>query len=340
MQEAQIIHHAVENLYATSGIIGDVQEAIERPATDIDGFLRLMHKAHTVRVPFISKRNLTMDHVAWLKSLPERAVVVFADASSKVKEQLRENNLSYLEASGNAFLSLDNFFLFIDRAKTAKNNTDKSSKAFSKTGLKIVYSILSNTYALETNYRNLAELSGTSIDSIGRVLHELVADKYLVKTGNRGFSIVNRQRLLNDWAALFNKTLRPKLKTRTFDFQDSNLEIRSLLNQDTAPYLDTNGLIGGELAAELMENQVIARKANVYVEGSFVDFALENNLKPAKNGRVTLTEKFWNKSDNYWENTESLASPTLVYADLLNDPSPRNLEAANHILKRNFHEPV
>ena len=334
MQEAQLIHRAIENLYATSGIIGDVQEETARPATAIDGFLRLMHKAHTVRVPFISKQRLTMDHVAWLKSLPERAVVVFAEASSNVKEQLRENNLSYLEASGNAFLSLDNFFLFIDTAKTARSTTDKSSKAFSKTGLKIVYSILSNTYALETNYRNLAELSGTSIDSVGRVLHELVADKYLVKTGNRGFSITNNQRLLKDWAILFNKTLRPKLKTRVFDFHDGSMELQSLLHQDTG------GFIGGELAAESMENQLISRKANVYVEGSFVDFALKNNLKPAKNGRITLVEKFWNKSDNYFEVSESLASPTLVYADLINDPSPRNLEAANEILKRNFHEPV
>jgi hypothetical protein len=334
MQEAQLIHRAVENLYATSGIIGDVQEETAPPATAIDGFLRLMHKAHTVRVPFISKRHLTMDHVAWLKSLPERAVVVFAEASNNVKEQLRENNLSYLEVSGNAFLSLDNFFLFIDTAKTARSTADKSSKAFSKTGLKIVYSILSNTNALETNYRNLAELSGTSIDSVGRVLHELVADKYLVKTGNRGFSITNNQRLLKDWAIIFNKTLRPKLKARVFDFHDDSIDIRSLLHQDTG------GFIGGELAAESMENQLISRKANVYVEGSFVDFALKNNLKPAKNGRITLVEKFWNKSDNYFEVSESLASPTLVYADLMNDPSPRNLEAANEILKRNFHEPV
>jgi hypothetical protein len=340
--EANLIHRAIDNLYAASGIVGEVQQvdATDVTGTSFDGVLRLLHTSHAVEVPFVVKRQLTTEQVSWLRSLDRKALIVFEKGSDAVKEQLRKDDLSYLETSGNAFLSLDDFFLFINTLKGTVHSAGKGSKAFTKTGLKIIYSLLSNSYAAEMNYRSLAELSGTSIDSVGRVLNELLADRYLVKTGLRGFKILDQPRLLKDWAPLFNKTLRPKLKTRVFDFQDSNLEVRNLLHQDTAPFIDTNGLLGGELAAELMGKQLIARKATVYVTGSFVDFALNNNLKPAKNGRITLIEKFWNKSDNYFENTESLVSPTLVYADLLNDPSPRNLEAADHILNRNFHESV
>jgi hypothetical protein len=334
--EANLIHRAIDNLYAASGIVGEVQqlEVTDATGTSFDGVLRLLHTSRAVEVPFVVKRQLATEQVNWLKSLNRKALVVFEKGSDAVKEQLRKNDLSYLETSGNAFLSLDDFFLFINTLKGTVHSTGKGSKAFTKAGLKIIYSLLSNSYAAEMNYRSLAELSGTSIDSVGRVLNELLADKYLVKTGLRGFKILDQPRLLKDWAPLFNKTLRPKLKARVFDFQDSEVELQSLLHQDTG------GFIGGELAAESMGNQLISRKANVYVEGSFVDFALKNKLKPAKNGRITLVEKFWNKSDNYFEVSERLVSPVLVYADLLNDPSPRNLEAADHILKHNFHEPV
>jgi hypothetical protein len=334
--EASLIHRAIENLYAISGIVGEAQqlEHGEVGADAYDGFLRLLHTTHTVRVPFIVKRQLTTEQVNGLKSLKEKVVIVFDKATDAVKARLRKDNLSYLESSGNAFLNLDGFFLFINTEKGTANTTSKGGKAFSKTGLKIIYTLLSSAYVAETNYRLLAELSGTSIDSVGRVLRELVNDKYLVKTSHRGYKILDQKRLVKDWATLFNKTLRPKLKARSFDFQDSNTELRSLLGRDTG------GLIGGELAAECMENKLISQKANIYVAGSFVDFALKNQLKPAINGRITLLEKFWNKSDNYWEVTEFLASPTLVYADLLNDPSPRNIEAANHVLKQNFNEPV
>lgn len=334
--EANLIHRAIDNLYAASGIVGEVQQvdATDATGTSFDGVLRLLHTSRAVEVPFVVKRQLTKEQVNWLKSLNRKALVVFEKGSDAVKEQLRKDDLSYLETSGNAFLSLDDFFLFINTLKGTVHTTGKGSKAFTKTGLKIIYSLLSNSYAAEMNYRSLAELSGTSIDSVGRVLNELLTDKYLVKTGLRGFKMLDQPRLLKDWASLFNKTLRPKLKAHVFDFQDGSTELRSLLGQNTS------GLISGELAAEHMENQLIARKANVYLDGSFVDFALNNKLKPAKNGRITLIEKFWNKSDNYWEITESLASPTLVYADLLDDPSPRNLEAADQVLKRNFNEPV
>ena len=337
-----MLQRALDNLYATSDVVGEVRQVDNANISDarFDGVLRLLHTAHAVEVPFVIKRRLAQEQVDHLKSFNRKALVVFDKGTNATKEQLRKDGLSYLETSGNAFLSLDNFFLFIDTAKSTAHTTGKGSKAFTKAGLKIIYCLLSNANAVEMDYRSLAKLSGTSIDSVGRVLNELLTDKYLVKTGARGFQMLDQPRLLKDWASIFNKTLRPKLKTRLFDFQENNRAIRSLLRRETAPYTDAGGLIGGELAAELMSTQLIARKANVYVAGSFVDFALKNKLKPTKNGRIALIERFWNRSDNYWENTEALVSPTLVYADLLNDPSPRNLEAADYVLNSNFNEPV
>ena len=334
--EASLVHRAIDNLYAASGVVGEVQktEYMSRDFNGFDGGLRLLQASHAVELPFLVDRRLAEDHIKQLKSLGEDVLIIFEQGTSELKERLRAEKINYLETSGNAFLSLDTFFLFIDTPRGPKRTENRAGKAFSKTGLKIIYALLSNGHTTKASYRNIADIAGASIDSVGRVLRELISDKYLVRAGNSEYNIVDRQRLLNDWATMFNKTLRPKLKARAFDFVDGNTELRSLLNQNTG------GLIGGELAAEAIENHLISRKANVYVEGSFVDFALKNNLQPHKNGRITLIEKFWNTSDNSFEVMQGLTSPILVYADLLHNPSPRNVEAAQHLLNSMIHESV
>lgn len=334
--EIDIVHRAINNLHSVSGIVGDANqnELFIDKTGDYDGSVRLMYRSHMAELPFVVKRTLTMNHVTWLQSLNEEVMVVFEKTTNQVKEQLRESSINYLEMSGNAFLNLDKFFLYINTNKSSKLSNSKSSKAFSKTGLKVIYSLISNPNAIHFSYRDLAELSGTSIDTVGRVLRELVVDKYLVKFSDREYKIIDLERLAKDWATLFNKTLRPKLKSRSFDLRDENLKLSNLL------YKDLGGIVSGELAADSMSNYLIGEKANIYLDGSFVEFALNNNMKPSKNGRITLIEKFWKSSDNYFEVSENLASPMLVYADLLNDPNPRNLETANRIFKKYVHELV
>ena len=237
--------------------------------------------------------------------------------------------INYIEISGNAFLSKGDVFLFIDTKKKVKLEDIRSSAAFSKTGLKVIYQLLINPDSVNYTYRELGRLAGVSIDSISRVYRELVSDKYLVKVNQRKHKIIDLERLFKDWVPLFNKTLRPKLKQRSFRFSKGE-NIHSLLD------LDFDGKIGGELAAEKLSNYNIAESATIYVKGSFVDLAKNLSLRPDINGKIQMIEQFWDDSSS--DSSDIFVGIPLVYADLIATPNPRNFETAKMIYDEFVHQ--
>ncbi|GJM33628.1 MAG: hypothetical protein DHS20C18_26290 [Saprospiraceae bacterium] len=294
----------------------------ESPKNYYDGELKFFYKGLSFDMPFVVKRRVTLTQLPFLQEdLPKEGIIIMEYASKSIKEQLRRLGINYLEISGNAYISYDRIYIFIDTNKRIKLEDTDSNAAFSKTGLKVIYHLLSNKDSINYSYRKLGEISGVSIDTIGRVYRELVRDKYFVKVSNRKYKIIDYDRLFKDWVTLFNKTLRPKLKKRSFRFSN-NQSIQSLLAANF------NGKISGELAAEKLSSYNIAEKANIYVKGSFVDLAMKLDLRPDKNGQITMIEQFWNDSS---DNSERIADLPLVYADLISDPKPRNLETAKLI---------
>ena len=53
----------------------------------------------------------------------------------KVKEELRNNKINYLEENGNAYINCEDIFIYIDTNKATKQQKEKGNRAFTKTGL-------------------------------------------------------------------------------------------------------------------------------------------------------------------------------------------------------------
>jgi len=317
--EQDILNIAIENL----STIPEVMIEIADMSNDHDGVVAILYRGSAFEMPFMVKRKVTTAQIPFLQdSLSKDAIIIFESASKPVKEQLRSLGINYIEISGNVFLSRENIYVFVDTKEKVRLEATSSNAAFSKTGLKVIYQLLINPDSVNYTYRALGELAEVSIDSIGRVYRELVRDKYLVKVDQRKHKIIDLERLFKDWVTLFNKTLRPKLKQRSFRFPKGE-NIHTLLD------LDFNGKIGGELAAEKISKYNIAEKATLYVNGSFVDLAKGLGLRPDINGEIQLIEQFWNDSS---ANSSSIfVAVPLVYADLIANPNPRNFETAKLI---------
>lgn len=282
-----------------------------------------------MELPFVVQRKIAVAELPFLQDeLTHGGILVLESASKVMREKLRELGIHYLEMSGNAFVSSANFYLFIDTNKKVKLEETDSSSAFSSAGLKVIYQLLNSSHAIQYTYRELGEMAGVSIDTVGRVYRELVRDKYLVKIDNRSYKILDYDRLFLDWVTVFNKILRPKLKKRSFR-SVGHPSVRSLFEL----YFD--GKIGGELAAEQLSARNIAEKATIYTKGSFVELAKELGLRPDAEGPITLMEQFWN---NAAESSERLVGLPLVYADLMADPNPRNLQLAKSIYHEHAHQ--
>ncbi len=329
--EQEILNIAIKNLSTATGLMIETNDLLKPFNNFHDGVLTIFNKGVQIEIPYTIKRKITVAELPFLQDLPpKKGLIILEYASKSVKEQLKRLEINYLEISGNAYISFDKIYIFINTNKRIKLEGNDSNAAFSKTGLKVVYQLLINKNSIDYSYRNLGEISGVSIDTIGRVYGELIRDKYVVKINNRKHSILDYERLFKDWVTLFNKTLRPKLKKRSFRFSN-NQNIQSLFEANFS------GEIGGELAAEKLSKYNIAEKANIYVKGSFVELAMKLNLRPDSNGQVTMIEQFWNDTS---DKNKKVVDLPLVYADLISDPKPRNLKTAKLIFNEYFYQPI
>lgn len=325
--EKDILYNAIENFSKYAAFNLEVSSLSSYSNTDrYDGELLLKSKKKIFNFAFLVKVKLTFSKISTIDQLNdgENNIILISDYIPKLlKTHLKRKNISYLDLAGNAFITNDKgVFIYLETNKNLRFTIGKSNRAFSKSGLKVVYQILINDQVINMSYRDIGELSKVSIDTVGKVIKELLRDDYLIRLNKKTLKVKNKERLFQEWVTIFNKLLRPKLKQRNFKLK--NFKINTLLKTSS---LDT---IGGELAAESLSNYLIAEKAIIYTNEPFVDVALQMQLMPATNGSIILVEKFWN---NKLSDTVEV-HPILIYADLLDNPKPRNLEAAKIIYNK------
>lgn len=103
-------------------------------------------------------------------------------------EFLREEGISYLDASGNCFLKSGSLLLFVEgqrpgshsqsnsvRSKISSDSGRKtqSIRAFNPSGLKLIFALLVQEDVVAWPYRDLAELVGISRGTVGYVMRDL-----------------------------------------------------------------------------------------------------------------------------------------------------------------------
>jgi hypothetical protein len=320
--EKDIIFNAIRNFNLNSNLNLVLNEVVDY-SNDNDGILRLSSNLKEFKLRFEVKSRLTFSKLLGIDDYLKNQTILISDyIPKKLKAHLKAKNISYLDAAGNAFITNnDGLFLFLETNKSSKLTSGQSNRAFSKSGLKVLYQLLNNEEIVNLPYRNIAHVSMVSIDTVGKVFKELLRDKYLVRINNNQYKINNKNRLFEEWVTVFNKILRPKLKQQRFRTRDFNIkELTNIAFPDS---------IGGELGGEVLSNYLIAESVIIYTEKSFVETAKKLNLIPDRNGTITIVEKFWNNDIINVQKTE--VSPVLIYADLLNKPVPRNLETAKII---------
>lgn len=324
-----ILHDALENFIQNSKFNLELEDwYIPNDKKKFNGKLKLHIDQYEYEFLFEIKQRLTLSKIPKLHYYlsDQKNIILISDYISKpVKNYLKDNKMSYLDMAGNAFIkNKEGLFLYIETNKNLKLSSEKSNRAFSKSGLKVIYQILINKEIVNMPYRYIGQAAKVSIDTVGKVFKELLRDKYLVQIREKEFKVQNKERLIQEWTTIFNRILRPKLKQRSF--KPKGFKINDLLN---FPFLNS---IGGELAADFLSSYLIAESAIIYTDKPFIDLAKKIQLLPASDGPITMIEKFW--EDDLISDKEITVNPILVYADLLSKPKPRNLETAQIIYNK------
>lgn len=323
-----LLYTAIENLskHLTSAINYDFTKNENHKS--IDGKLSFKSKFLSQSFSVLFKSNLSISNLSDLVDLSnqfENFIIVSDYISKPLKENLIKKEISYIDTAGNTFIKTKTIFIYIETNKNNRDSFKKKNRAFSPAGLKVVFKLLTELDLISKPYRDIAKEANVSIDTISKVIKELLRDSYVVKADENTYKIRDKERLFQDWVTLFNKNLRPKLKQKSYktlkNIQDF-IPLENTMNYDS---------LGGELAAQLLTNYLIAENTYLYTEKSFLELAKQHRLIPSEDGNITLIEKFWNTSEL---STQLTVNPILVYADLLNNPTPRNIETAQLLYKK------
>lgn len=312
--ENETIHNALEKLRQITNI-----KTTWSNNGPIDGMLEIIINGQKINYVVEVKDELRNHQLKHLEEQSKRNkdFLLFArHIFPKIKEELRRMEISYLEANGNIYLKNNNIFLFIDTQKPLQREKNKGNRAFTKTGLKVLFYLLQNKDAINLTQRELAENTNVSLGTIPQVLEGLKETGYLIPLNNKTLIWENRKDLLNRWMVAYSTELRPKLKKERYTLKSQWQEV----------ILETRSTVwGGEPAADILTNYLRPEQFILYTKESRMDLIKKYKLMPEKNGEIEVLDMFWKQKDDL------TAPPLLVYTDLKLVGGKRNNETADKI---------
>lgn len=308
------IHIALENLREATGI-----EARWEDNGQLDGRLRFAYnnKEHVFAAMVKTEpRNHHLQNLEEYLNRPEAFILVAKRIFPNIKERLRRREIPYLEANGNIFLKNGGLFLYVDTQKEVRLDNGKANRAFTKTGLKVLFYLLQHKDAIDLTQRELAEKTGVALGNIPLIINGLKELGHLIPLNDKTFVWDKRNELLDRWITAYATVLRPKLKKERFTlnkpWQDLQFD-----NQHT--------VWGGEAAADMLTDHLRPERFLIYTRENRLDLIKKHGLIPHENGEMEAIEMFWKQNDG------QTAPPLLVYADLMLEGGKRNTETAKLI---------
>src|SRR5690606_31620576 len=127
----------------------------------------------------------------------------------KIKQELRNRNIAYLEANGNIYLNENGTFLWLDSNEPTAIKNKTTNRAFTKTGLRVVYQFLLDDTWVNKTYREIADKTDTGIGNITNIFNGLKDDGFLIPLTKDSYIMDNKKKLLEKWIMAYEKKLKP-----------------------------------------------------------------------------------------------------------------------------------
>jgi hypothetical protein len=321
MSELEMVETALENLKRDTGITGNWTR---EPHHLFDGTLLLTIGKDRIAFSVLLKKELKphqLPEVIRHLNQNDPALIVAGRLLPKVREELRRNQLSYLEANGNFHYRSGQTWIFLDSNPSLPISQNLKNRAFTKTGLKLVFEILQDPEFLKLPYRTIASQTKTSVGNVVNVLSGLKQAGFLMPIRKNEWLLQNKKALILRWAESYAQNLKPALKMGTFRF------LKDEPHWTKIPLTENQTYWGGEPGADLLTHYLTPTEFTLYTGESRSELMKKYRLVPNEKGNVFIFEKFWSGGS-----TPNSAAPTLVvYADLVATEDSRCIEAASRI---------
>ncbi|NAW51184.1 hypothetical protein GNY06_07275 [Elizabethkingia argentiflava] len=322
-RDNDFVYEAIASLEDTTGI----PIVIESVRETYDVVLKINNETFYCRAKKNAKNANYGIMMSTLKDMSNsKNNLVIADyLTKKTAEELKQNSINYLDASGNAFIKTNNFFVYIEGRKVKINKKTNQTRAFQEAGLKLLLLLVSNPETLQFSYRELAEKTGIALGSVSNIFKELEESHYLLKTRNKRL-LKNQDEIIERWVIAYNELLKPRSLRKKMRALGNEFNVNSIINNTNIKLY-----FGGEPGGELLTGHLKPKDYIIYTDEATSKVAKELKLVPDEAGNIELYSRFW--TDRLHLKNEYTAPPLVVYADLLGTGNNRNIETAKIILE-------
>lgn len=283
-------------------------------------------KFTAVVIPFLNKTNLGIikNRLDRLDNIP---LLITLTANNETIELLKNLNINFIDAAGNAFIKVPPLYINIKGQKITaeKYLAGSNTGIFQTAGLQIIFTLLCNPELERNPIREIAEMANVAVGTVHITMKQLEKHGFLVTDEIQSKKLVNKKKLLREWTLGYPEKIKPKYFTGKY--QIDNPEIIKTID---LKYF--GALLGGETAAAQLTNYLRPLIHMVYIGDKLGEFILRNRLKKNHNGNIEIVKKFWNFTDD--NEINNIVPAILVYTDLITTGDPRNIETANIIYEK------
>lgn len=316
----ELIHTALQNLLNNTGIISHWKKKKGSQDGNVTFNINGIHCSFEAFL----KRDLRTYQLYELNEKHQKKsnlLLVTDHLFPKIKKQLREKGIAYLEMNGNLYLQTKQIFCLIDGNKKTQIPKNRTNRAFTKTGLKVVFYFLLDKNLIKETQRTIAEKTGVSLGTIPQVIAGLKKAGYLIPYDKKTYAWENRKELFDRWVEEYITILRPQLYQENYTLKSNWEKLK----------LKPTSLWGGEPAADLLSNYLRPEQLVLYTTESKIDLIKNYKLVPKKEGEVEVLHMFWNNNQK-----QQTAPALLIYAELKRTGGKRNLETASILYEKHI----
>lgn len=253
----------------------------------------------------------------------EKLVLVTRYVSQPQADKLRELDVAFFDAAGNAYFNEPGLYIFVSGRKT-KIKQKKIPRLFRPPGMKLLFAFLTETGLENESYRCISAETNVPTPTVGVFMKDLESAGFLIKGAGRNRRIVRRVELFKRWLENYGESFRPTLNP--VRFRSKKYDGRWWEEVDIKDY---DAYWGGETAGAILTNHLKPEIATIYAGSLLPRLQAKYGLIRDERGNIEILEKFWTRAT-----AADTAPPLVVYADLLAIADRRNLETARIIYER------
>ena len=326
MKEDEIFQIAFENLHNNIGIIAYWKKGNEK---ELDGQITINVEGHLLTFNAIIKRELRNHQLSKVFDQAKQyhpLIVIANHIFPKIKEAFRERHITYLETNGNIYLHHKQTTIWIDTNKHIQVEKVKGNRAFTKTGLKVIFHFLLNEHFINQTYRKISSQTKVGLGNINYVMKGLKEMGFLVKLDKENYKLINKKELLEKWIDGYDEKLKPAIKIGTFRF----LKQDNFQNWRWIELSSGKSWWGSEPAGDLLTGYLRPEELTIYTTETRNELIKNYKLIPDEKGNVKVYKKFWQED----EDNGNFVPPLLVYSDLINADDKRCQETGRMVYKK------